>query len=177
MPKRSKLNNNPGLLACRLDFVSRLGHTGQCGPRDSGSLRWASLGDIVEGLNGRRALKRSRRRLPYIKGGRPITYDVSVSVEENARLDVLATEGRVTIQRLLVESALAGSRPTVTVGKDQLVALMEIRRVLAGVANNANQIARHANTTSEVPAEFAAMISEVRTLGATIASVVDRYAK
>ena len=42
--------------------------------------------------------------------------------------------------------------------------LRDYRRQLVGVTTNLNQIAHHANTTSEVPADFAAVVAEVHQL-------------
>ena len=50
-------------------------------------------------------------------------------------------------------------------GVHELVAqLRDYRRQLVGVTTNLNQIAHHANTTSEVPADFAAVVAEVHRL-------------
>lgn len=50
-------------------------------------------------------------------------------------------------------------------GVHELVAqLRDYRRQLIGVTTNLNQVAHHANTTSEVPADFAAVVAEVHQL-------------
>lgn len=53
--------------------------------------------------------------------------------------------------RLLVESALAEATVTGTERRAEMVELFEVRRLLATVANNVNQLARLANTAGEVP--------------------------
>ena len=50
-------------------------------------------------------------------------------------------------------------------GVHELVSqLRDYRRQLVGVTTNLNQVAHHANTTSEVPADFASVVAEVHQL-------------
>lgn len=47
----------------------------------------------------------------------------------------------------------------------ELVSLLrDYRRQLVGVTTNLNQIAHHANTVGEVPADFAAVVAQVERL-------------
>jgi hypothetical protein len=46
--------------------------------------------------------------------------------------------------------------------RDQFMQLSNLPRLVGSVANNINQIARHANATGEVPAEAAASIAHAR---------------
>lgn len=55
-----------------------------------------------------------------------------------------AAELGVSLPRLLVEAALEG-RQTPAGRREEIAALFEIRRLLATVANNVNQLARSAN--------------------------------
>ncbi len=58
----------------------------------------------------------------------------------------------MSVPRLLVESALSGLE-TPTDRKRQVAELFEVRRLLATVANNVNQLARSANISGQVDAE------------------------
>jgi hypothetical protein len=73
-----------------------------------------------------------------------------------------AAELGVSVPRLLVESALSGVE-TSTDRRAMVVELFEVRRLLATVANNVNQLARVANTSGEVGAS--------ERLGRTLAEV------
>ena len=55
----------------------------------------------------------------------------------------------VSVPRLMVEAALEG-RQTPTERRNEIAALFEIRRLLATVANNVNQLARSANIAGQV---------------------------
>ena len=87
----------------------------------------------------------------------------------------LATEQGVSVPRLLVESAMAGDRETAARRRDAMVELFAVRRLLAAVSNNVNQVARHANAGEEFPADAAATLKAVKRLvlriDATISSL------
>jgi Bacterial mobilisation protein (MobC) len=55
----------------------------------------------------------------------------------------------VSVPRLMVESALSGVE-TPTDRKRMVAELFEVRRLLATVANNVNQLARSANISGQV---------------------------
>jgi len=116
-----------------------------------------------------------RRRRANVAGGRAGDHRVKVSPEEAAVLARLAAEQGVSVPRLLVESAMAGDRETAVRRRDAMVELFAIRRLLAVVSNNVNQVARHANSGTEFPADAAATLDAVRRLvpriDATISSL------
>lgn len=114
-----------------------------------------------------------RRRRANVAGGRGGEHRVKVSAEEAAVLARLAAEQGVTVARLLVESALAGDRETAVRRRDAMVELFAIRRLLAGVSNNVNQVARHANASPDFPAEARAVLDAVRRLAVRIAVTID----
>ena len=76
---------------------------------------------------------------------------VKMTGAERDQLRARAAELGVTVPRLLVESALAEGTVTGTERRAEMVELFEVRRLLATVANNVNQLARLANTAGEVP--------------------------
>ncbi len=92
---------------------------------------------------------RSRRaREP---AARQVVQKVKLTEGERDQLRARAGELRVSVPRLLVESALAEATVTGTERRAEMVELFEVRRLLATVANNVNQLARLANTSGEVP--------------------------
>ena len=105
---------------------------------------------------------KSRRRRANVDGGRMHRHEVKVSPEEEAQLLALAEKHRVTIPRLLIEAALSEGTENPSERRDQFMQLSTLQRLVGTVANNINQIARHANATGEVPAEAAACIAHAR---------------
>jgi DNA replication initiation complex subunit (GINS family) len=105
---------------------------------------------------------KSRRRRANVDGGRMHRHEVKVSPEEEAQLLALAEKHRVTIPRLLIEAALSEGTENPSERRDQFMQLSTLKRLVGTVANNINQIARHANATGEVPAEAAASIAHAR---------------
>jgi hypothetical protein len=119
--------------------------------------------------------KGQRRR--RVAGGRPARVVVRFTVEELA-----AVSGRAVAAGLTVPSDLAwaGLRPEgveAADAKSALTNLVGVRRVLAGVASNLNQLTRKAHATGEldpaVPAVLDAVVRLVaRTQGAVEAVAV-----
>lgn len=105
---------------------------------------------------GPRRGRLGRRRRANVAGGRQHSHRVLVTPEEEARLVRLAESARVTVPRLLIEAALAvgaGGGETPTQRRDAMAELFAVRRLLAAVSNNVNQIARHANAGEQFPAD------------------------
>lgn len=104
-------------------------------------------------------------------------HRVKVSPEEEAVLVRLAAGQGVTVARLLVEAATSAQGETPTQRREAIVELFAIRRLLAGVANNVNQLARHANAGTEFPAEAAHVLTRVKVLADRLEDTVDRIAR
>jgi hypothetical protein len=107
---------------------------------------------------------KSRRRRANVEGGRMHRHVVKVTPEEEARLLQIAERHRVTVVRLLVESALSEGAETPSERRDQFMELSNLARLVGSVANNINQIARHANTTNEIPSDAAAAITDAKSV-------------
>lgn len=135
----------------------------------------SAAGAAEEEVSSRRRF--GRRRRANVPGGRRHAHRVLVTPEEEARLLRLAEAQRVTVPRLLVESTLAGSAETATERRDAITELFATNRLLAAVSNNVNQIARHANATSEFPADAAAVLAAVRRVAGRIDGVMDRLSR
>jgi hypothetical protein len=101
-----------------------------------------------------------------------VIQKVKLTDGEQEKLRALAAVLGVSVPRLLVESALAG-RETPTERRAAVAELFEIRRLLATVANNVNQLAHTANISGEVAAatrlegtleEVEELVAGIRTL-------------
>lgn len=121
-----------------------------------------------------RARAQRRRRRANIAGGRRHKHEVKVTPEEEARLLMLAGEQRVSVPRLLVESALSGGGETPTERRELLAELFAVHRVLSGMANNVNQIAKATNATGEIQADTAASLEALRRSARRLDQVIDR---
>ncbi|MGI8902298.1 MAG: plasmid mobilization relaxosome protein MobC [Solirubrobacteraceae bacterium] len=105
-----------------------------------------------------------------------MAYQVKLTEEEQAELVGLAAAQEVTVPRLLVESALASTGETPARRRQAMVGLFEIRRLLATVANNVNQLARVANISGEVPGRLGPVLVELREVMGRIVEAIDGLA-
>ena len=109
-----------------------------------------------------------RRRSARTQGVRRGRLTVYLTDEERALLEARSEVSGESMAKILVDCALhpASAGEGVDAGDaHELVAqLRDYRRQLVGVTTNLNQIAYHANTTSEVPADFAAVVAEIHQL-------------
>lgn len=116
-----------------------------------------------------------RRRRANATEARTRLQPVRVSEEERQRLVELAAEQRVSVSRLLVESALGGGESPE--GRRAVMAqLFELRRLLATMANNVNQLARSANMTGQVPTALSGSLADARDLMLRIDVMLDELA-
>jgi len=117
----------------------------------------------------------ARRRQANEVGGRSHSHRVKVTEAEAAALAERAEERGVSVPRLLVEAALADPTLSTTAAERQeaMVELFAVRRLLAAVSNNVNQLARQANSTGTVPAEAAATVAAARRLAGRIDDAID----
>lgn len=106
-------------------------------------------------------------------GGRQHSHRVLVTPEEEARLVQLAEAQRVTVPRLLIETTLSSVGETPTQRRAAMAELFALRRQLAGVANNLNQIARVANADGRIAAGTAHALADVRALAVRIDATLE----
>ncbi len=83
-------------------------------------------------------------------------------------LEARAEVSGESMAKILVDAALhpvsAGDGLDAGGAHELVSQLRDYRRQLVGVTTNLNQIAYHANTTSEVPADFAAVVAQIQRL-------------
>ena len=95
---------------------------------------------------------------------------VYLTGEERALLEAQAEVSGRSLSSILVDAALhpaslgEGTGLSARGGNELVELLRDYRRKLVGVTTNLNQIAFHANTTSEVPADFPAVVDEIHRL-------------
>jgi len=103
-----------------------------------------------------------RRRRANVDGGRTKPVKLKVSPDEYLALTLRADVLGWTVQRLMVESALADRGESATDRRELLTTLFTVARYLGAVSNNVNQIARAVNATSDVHEDLAATLAAVR---------------
>lgn len=137
-------------LASRL-WSKRLAHL-ECGRLETGGAAQAEGGHRV----GRKSEFWSRRRKRV--DGQAERVNVTMSQAERAQLHMLEQQTKFSPSRILVSATLHGvSFSSEGIGESaeerhtRIAELLHLRRVVGGIANNINQIARHANTTGEFP--------------------------
>jgi hypothetical protein len=107
------------------------------------------------------ALRRGLRR-HRLEGGRGVKLTVRLSDAEYDAIAVRAGSAGVNAQRFLVDSALASRRPQAGIPAALAAELSGIRRLLASLANNMNQVARWLNSGGRPDARVTAAMDSVR---------------
>jgi hypothetical protein len=123
------------------------------------------------GVVARESRRLDRRRSARSRGGRQRErVTVYLTKEERVLLEAQAEVSGRSLSSILVDAALHpvslgnGAGLSARGGNELLELLRDYRRKLVGVTTNLNQIAFHANTTSEVPADFPAVVDEIHRL-------------
>lgn len=159
----------------KLDRAVESGQTGVWSPAGGGRCAGQEVVVVAEGAAEKAGSARrfGRRRRANVAGGRQHSHRVLVTPEEEARLVQLAEAQRVSVPRLLVEAALSATGETPTARAAAIAELFGVRRLLAAVSNNVNQLARHANSGPEFPVEAAGVLIGVRRVVSRIDAVID----
>jgi hypothetical protein len=118
-----------------------------------------------------------QRRANAAGGPRQKRYTVKVTPDEEVQLAARAIARSVTVPRLMVESAMNAHIETDTDRKEAIAELFAVRRLLANVANNVNQVARFANEEKAFPDDAKAIVQEYRVLVPRISAAIERLAE
>lgn len=157
-----------------LDMGRGLGHTGVCDPRAGRGRCAGPRRGVVVSDEASSAQPFKRQRRSNVAGGRAARHVVTTSPEEEGALLRLALAQRVTIPRLLVESALASEgAETATERRATIAKLFELHRLLGAISRNVNQIAKATNATREEQPETFATLTAVRRTAERIDALVD----
>ena len=120
-----------------------------------------------------RARKPARRQ--RTAGGRKGAFLVRVTDEEEHELKGRAAAVGVSVPRLMVESALAGSAQTVSERRALVAEFSGAIRLLGAVSNNVNQLARAYNASGQVPAELSATLHAATRVIARLDAAVEQF--
>ncbi|SEN93103.1 mobilisation protein (MobC) [Cryobacterium luteum] len=132
-------------------------------------------GDDVTDKNERRLFGRQRRANVDVPRDR--RYTVKVNAEEDAQLRARAVVAGVTVSRLMFESAMNAHIETDTARQEVIAEFFAVRRLMANVANNVNQLAKYANTESVFPQDAEAIVAEYRAIVPRLSDALDRLAE
>jgi ABC-type Fe3+-hydroxamate transport system substrate-binding protein len=124
--------------------------------------------------NERRMFGRRRRANVPQDRKRDRRYEVSVNQDEDVQLQARAIAAGVTVPRFLFESAMSAHVETDTDRKAAVAELFKLRRDMAGVATNVNQLAKWANEERAFPADAESVVAEYRAVVAEIRTALDR---
>jgi hypothetical protein len=102
-----------------------------------------------------------------------VKHTVKVTVEQEARLQQAAAAQSITVARLMVESALAGNGWTPTQRRALVRELLGLRRTIAGIGTNLNQLARWANASERFPRQAEDLIPDVRAGMSAVTAVAE----
>ncbi|MEU9019213.1 plasmid mobilization relaxosome protein MobC [Actinomadura sp. NPDC048394] len=99
---------------------------------------------------------RKTARLTRAPGGRQNVVKVLLTDEEKVRIAARAKVAGVSVQRLMIEAALAGDEQTASERRGLVDEFTGARRLVAAIGRNLNQLTRAANATGELPPELSA---------------------
>ncbi len=113
-------------------------------------------------------------RLRRVSGGRKRTVFLRLSEDEEALLVPKAAALGVSVQRLLVESALAGGPASVVERRALFRVLQAAVRDAHGVAVNINQLARWANQEHRMPSGVAGAVERFDAAQAALVAAAEQ---
>lgn len=116
----------------------------------------------------------SRVRMENAAGGRSVRRNVRLTEFEDNALMLKASEQGVSVQRLLVESALTFEIGETATDRQQAIGvILRVERQLAAIGNNLNQIARATNAGDSVDAGIAGSLDYLRGILARLDEAAD----
>jgi uncharacterized protein (DUF1778 family) len=94
--------------------------------------------------------------------------------DEYAALRRRADRAKVSVPRYLIEAALSGSASAATEQRQLRREVERTQLVLAGLANNVNQLAKWANTNRVLPDSFESALGDIGRATAAVTEAVQR---
>ncbi|HXL93522.1 MAG TPA: plasmid mobilization relaxosome protein MobC [Streptosporangiaceae bacterium] len=122
------------------------------------------------------ALSRGGARRRRVEGGRQRAVKVRFTDAEYAAITARAAESGVSVQWLLVAGALT-RKPTSAAPSALTAELAGLRRLVANIANNINQIVRKLNSCGRPDASIAPAADAVRRTMRRLDAVIDAAAR
>uniref|UniRef100_UPI003F49A2F8 MobC family plasmid mobilization relaxosome protein n=1 Tax=Sphaerisporangium sp. CA-236357 TaxID=3240030 RepID=UPI003F49A2F8 len=123
------------------------------------------------GADARRPVRRQRRQ----EGGRPHKHTVRLSEDEQDIIAARADEAGVSVPRFLAEAGVAGDARTASERRAAAAELLAVRRLLAAIGGNINQLAKTANATGERPSALEATMHATARILARLDEVTAAY--
>jgi hypothetical protein len=116
-----------------------------------------------------------RERRANVDGGRQARHVVKVTPEEESALLAKAQHARVSVPRLLVESALAEHSETASERREFAEQLFGAFRLLSAISINVNQMAKATNATGDLPENLEVTLGEVRRVAMRIDGILQEF--
>ena len=113
-------------------------------------------------------------RLRRVPGGRKRQVSLCLTDDEYAALRRRADRAKVSVPRYLIEAALSGSASAATEQRQLRREVERTQLVLAGLANNVNQLAKWANTNRVLPDSFESTLGDIGRAMAVVTEAVQR---
>ncbi len=118
-----------------------------------------------------------RRRRANVDGGRSERITVRLTPAERQLLTMVADQAGVSVQRLMVESALRNESPQAVKDRRDLLALMRgVQQLVGRVGTNVNQITRAVNATGETRKELAGALAGIQRMLDRVDEAMDEVA-
>ena len=136
-------------------------------------------GDALEGATsvpGENDVRSDARvgRLRRVPGGRKRQVSLCLTDDEYAALRGRPDRAKVSVPRYLIEAALSGSASAATEQRQLRRDVERTQLVLAGLANNVNQLAKWANTNRVLPDSFESALGDIGRATAAVTEAAQR---
>lgn len=122
------------------------------------------------------AVRTAGSRRPRVAGGRPVQVQVMFSVEEYQAVAARAIASGLTVPSYLAVAAVRPEGTSVGEARSALTNITGVRRVLAGVASNLNQLTHKLHGTGEVDAALPAVVAAVERISERVDQAIAEVA-
>jgi uncharacterized protein (DUF1778 family) len=113
-------------------------------------------------------------RLRRVPGGRKRQVSLCLTDDEYEALRSRADRAKVSVPRYLIEAALSGSASAAAEQRQLRRDVERTQLVLAGLANNVNQLAKWANTNRVLPDSFESALGDIGRATAAVTEAAQR---